>query len=305
MRRADDGALLRVDRAVARRFEPHVVVLRSLAEARVAVDPGAVVAMDDSCTSTPERLELAGGSWKARGPAAFDVDAVAVTDLLSALSRARADAWGAESDDGTFGFGAPGACAVRLTLASDADGAAARQVGLVFGASADADARDVGAHAIGDPRVFLAPRVLREIAAHPAVDRGRFRIDPVNLSRVVLARGGAKLVLARPSGAGRLVRVGVASGDAEDDKLETALAGLYAQSALHVGPPSPAEGFDNPILEIELVPAPDSRASSGTRLTFGAPVHESAVDGYFARASGVEATFLVARHLVDAILEAW
>jgi len=305
LRRADDGAILPAEPALARALEPHRVLLRSLAEARVPVDPSAVVAIDDTCTSTPERLELAGASWKARGPAAFEVDAVAVSDLLGALSRARADAWVAEGDDGTFGFTAPGACAVTLTVGGDSDGAP-RQVGMVFGALIDGGSRDVNAHLAGDVDVFLAPRVLREIASHPALDRGRFRIDLGALSRVALVRGTSKVSLVRPPGAAdRFVRTGSSPGDADDDKLEAALAALYAQSALHLGPPAPAEGLDHPILEIDLVAAAGSPASAETRLTFGAPVHESAVDGYFARASGVDATFLVPRHLVDAILDAW
>jgi hypothetical protein len=269
------------------------------------VDPGAVVAIDDSCTATPERLDLAGGAWTARGPATFDVDAVAVTDLLSAFSRARADAWIAERDDGTFGFETPGSCAVTLSVAGDADAAELHRVGIVFGRLADAEARDVNAHDVGDPAVFLAPMVLREIASHPAVDRSRFRLDVAQLSRVTLVHGAARLLLVRPPGGGDpLVRAGGAPSDARADTVDAALAALYAQNALHTGPPALAEGLDHPILEVEATPAASAHAAE-IRLTFGAPVHESTLDGYFARASGVDATFLVPRHLVDAILDAW
>jgi hypothetical protein len=305
LRRTDDGAILRVDRAVARRLRPNRVFLRSLAQARVPVDPGAVVAIEDSCTPALERLELAGGTWKARVPTVFDVDPVAVTDLLGALSRARADAWIAEADDGTFGFEPPSGCAVMLTVAGDPEAGEPRQVGVVFGAAADSGDRDVNAHLTSDPEVFVAPKVLRELASHPVIARDRFRVDLAALSRVTFVRGAARLALVRASGADRLARAGAAPSDADDDKLQAALAALYAQSALHLGPPAPGEGLDHPILAIDLVPELGGRAAAETRLTFGAPVHESAVDGYFARASGVDATFLVPRHLVDAILGAW
>jgi len=305
VRRGDDGAILKADRGLARRLQPHAVLVRSLAAARVPVDPGAVVAIDDSCTAAPERLDLAGGTWTSRGPAAFDVDAVAVTDLLSAFSRARADAWIAEKDDGTFGFETPGSCAVTLSVAGDSDAGEPHRVGIVFGGLADAEARDVNAHDVGDPAVFLAPKVLREIASHPAVDRSRFRLDVAQLSRVTLVHGAGRLLLVRPAGGGDpLVRASGSPGDAREDTVDAALSALYAQSALHTGPPAPAEGLDHPILEVDATPAPSAHAAE-IRLTFGAPVHESALDGYFARASGVDATFLVPRGLVDAILDAW
>jgi len=295
---------LKIDRGLARRLQPHAVLLRSLAAARVPVDPGAVVAIDDSCTATPERLDLVAGAWTAHGPGAFDVDAVAVTDMLSAFSRARADAWIAERDDGTFGFETPGSCAVTLSVAGDSDAGQFRRVGIVFGGLVDAEARDVNAHDLGDPAVFLAPKVLREIASHPAVDRSRFRVDVAELSRVSLVRGATKLLLVRPAGGGEpLARAGGSPSDAGDDRIVAALAALYAQNALHTGPPAASEGLDHPILEVDATPAASAHAAE-IRLTFGAPVHESTLDGYFARASGVDATFLVPRHLVDAILDA-
>ena len=100
------------------------------------------------------------------------------------------------------------------------------------------------------------------------------------------------------------MRASGSPGDAREDTVDAALSALYAQSALHTGPPAPAEGLDHPILEVDATPAPSAHAAE-IRLTFGAPVHESALDGYFARASGVDATFLVPRGLVDAILDAW
>jgi len=310
LRRMDDGAVLHADRALVLRLAPHPVLVRSLAASRVPVDPGAVVAIDDSCTATPERLDLVGGSWKMRPPksalAGFDVDPVAVADMLSALTRARADAWVAAADDGAFGFAAPASCAVKLTVAADADGKVPSPVGIVFGAEAAGDAQDVNAHGVGDPAIFTAPMVLREIASHPALDRSRFRLDAAALSRVTLVRGGAKVLLVRAvDSPDRLVRAGATQGDAGDDKLPTALSRVYAQSALHMGPAAPAEGLAHPILEIDAVPSADAGTNQGTHLMFGAPVHESAVDGYFARVSGIDATFLVPRQVVDAIVDAW
>jgi hypothetical protein len=41
------------------------------------------------------------------------------------------------------------------------------------------------------------------------------------------------------------------------------------------------------------------------RITIGAPTHVGAFDAYFARVSGVDATFAVPRQAVGAILDAW
>jgi hypothetical protein len=303
-RRAEDGAVLQAERAATRVLEPHPVALRSLAAARVPVDPGAVVALDDTCTAVPERLDLVAGLWKARPPSAFEVDPVAVSDLLSSLARARADAWIAEDDDGSFGFAAPGTCTVTLQVGPDADSGAPRRFGITFTPPGSTDARDVAARDLGDPAVFLAPRVLRETASHPAVDRGRFRLDLDALARVTLVRGSEKLVLLRASDAtDPLVRAGARPADASDEPLDAALAALYAQSAAHTGPAGEGEGLDRPTLEI--VATPLAAGHPETRLVFGAPVHETSLDGYFARASGVDATFLVPRHLLDAVLAAW
>jgi hypothetical protein len=313
-RRLDDGAILRFDRAVARRFEPHPSVLRSLSPWRTPIDPGSVVEIDDSCSEPPQRLELRDGSWTAGAGAvavgqapALHIDSSAAADLVSAFARAKADARLTENDDGSFGFGRDHACAVTLTLGADPGGGGPRKVGIVFGAQ---DAGEVYGREIDDPAVFVAPVVLREIASHPVLDRSRFRLDPGALSRVTLARSGGKLVLLRSGGSvDRLVRGGGGPEDAAaDDKLEAALAGLYAQYALHAGPAAAAEGLDRPMLEIDTVAA-NARSDGGapleTRISIGAPVHESAVDGYFARVAGVDATFLVPRHLVSAILDAW
>ncbi len=314
-RRLDDGAILRFDAAAARRFEPHPSVLRSLSPWRTPIDPGSVLEIDDSCSEPPQRLELRDGSWTeaaraaATGPApALHVDGSAAADLVSAFARAKADARITEADDGTFGFGREHSCTVTLALGAEPGGGGRRKrVGIVFGAQ---DGGEVYGHGVDDPAVFAAPVVLREIASHPALDRSRFRLDPGALARVTLARSGAKLVLTRSGGpADRLVRGAGPDDAAADDRLEAALSGLYAQCALHAGPAAAAEGLDRPMLEIDATTTPNARSESGgpveTRISFGASVHESAMDGYFARVAGVDATFLVPRHLVSAILDAW
>ncbi len=297
-RRIDDGAVLRLSRASARRFEPHPIALEARAVWLPSFDPGAVVVIDDSCTRATQRLELQDGAWKTRG---FEVDGRSAAEIADTFAHAKADAWVAESDDGTFGFEGEASCAVMLALKPVKDGGLPRRVGIIFG---EAGEGGVYAHTLEGPGVFIAPASLHELASHPAVERGGFRIDPAALTRLVLARNGAKLVLSRARAGDRLVRM---DGDeaAPDDKLESALAALAAGDALHTGPPAREEGIDRPTLEVDATHHGEGGASVETRIAIGAPTGVGASGGYFARVSGVDATFVIPKTLVDAILDAW
>lgn len=303
-RRVEDGAILRLPREVARRFEPHPIAVEGGAVWRTPFDPGAVVAIDDSCGRFPQRLQLDDGAWTTRG---FAADNLSAASLADAFARARADAWVAEVDDGTYGFGRAGSCTVTLTLGPATDGGTERRVGLVFGDQAEGGfyARTVDGHG-----VFLAPLSLREVASHPAIDRSRFRLNLSSLARVVIERKGTRLVLARPHGADRLVPLvadrdkGQSSEDDPGGDLDAALAGLYAESAVHAGSPEVDEGMDRPTLSIEATARGDAGVPVVTRISIGAPTRSGTSDAYFARIAGVDATFAVPRAAVTAILDA-
>jgi Domain of unknown function (DUF4340) len=278
VRRADDGALVRLPTAQARRFEPHPAALRARALWHSAFDPGAVVGIDDTCGPVPEKLVLRDGTWTMLTPSGFGVDPVAVTDLAGALAQAKPDAWITESDDGSFGLGRPGGCAVNLALAAP-DGGPARSVTLSFGADAGGGA--FYARTSDDPGVFVASGVLHALAAHPAIDRNRFRLDAHALGPVTVARGDRRRAVALDADA--------------PDALARAVEGLYAEAALHTGAPGKSEGIDHPTLEV---------SGAGVHLSIGAPAEVDGIDGYYARAAGVDATFIVPKHAVDAIVAA-
>jgi hypothetical protein len=304
-RRVDDAAVLRLPRDVARRFEPHPIAIEGSAVWRAPVDPGEIVAIDDSCSRSPQRLQLDDGTWTTRG---FTVDNLSASSLAESFARARADAWIAETDDGTFGFGRAGSCAVTLTLQPATDGGASRRVAMIFG---DETEGGLYARAADGRGVFLAPLALRELAARPAVDRGRFRLDLPSIARVVFERSGGRVVLWRPRGAQRLVRqrAQVDGGEASEEaspggSLEHALADLYAEFALHAGPPEAEEGMDRPTLAIEATARGDAGVPVETRISIGATTRSGTTDAYFARISGIDATFAVPRSVITAILDA-
>jgi hypothetical protein len=282
VRRADDGALVRLAAAEARRFEPHPAALRARALWHSPFDAGSVVGIDDTCTPVPEKLVLRDGTWTMLTPSGFGVDPVAVADLASALVHAKADAWITESDDGSFGLGRPRdgdrACAVTLALAAS-DGGPARSVTLSFGADAGGGA--FYARASDDPGVFVASGVLHALATHPAIERNRFHLDSHALGPITVAHGERRRAVAL-------------DGDAPD-ALARAVEGLYAEAALHTGAPGKSEGIDHPTLEV---------SGAGVHLSIGAPAKVDGIDGYYARAAGVDATFIVPKHAVDAIVAA-
>jgi hypothetical protein len=290
VRRADDGALLRVTRAVARRFAPHGVALRARSLWKVPFDAGSVVAVEDTCGPTTQRLELRDRTWVLRAPAGLPADAVSVSDLLGSVAHAKADAWLTEADDGGFGFDGPGACTVTLTLDATASPAAdggARRVAITFGAAGDGG---FYARTLDGPAVFVASPGLREILAHPVIDRSRFHLDA----------GAGAAVAATHDGVRRVV-----SADAGDDRLAVAMAGLYAQCALHAGPAFPDEGLGRPMLDLVAT----SRPSGGgtpveTHITIGAETEVDGAPSFFARAAGLDATFAVPKARVAAILDA-
>ncbi|MDP9002027.1 MAG: DUF4340 domain-containing protein [Myxococcota bacterium] len=299
-RRLDDGAILRLPRAVARRFEPHPVALRSREIWRPPFDAGAVVAIDNGCTAVAERLELRNNLWAMRSPSGFAPDALSIADLAGAIAHAKADVWIDESDEGNFGFDRAGSCTVALTLTDPAIDGGARRVSVLFGANGDGG---VYARAREDPAVFVAPAGLRALVSHPSIDRNRFRIDPTVLKSVTFVRGSTPFVFERTGD--RLVPQGGEAGEAGDaDKLEGALEGLHAQTALHLGAPAAEEGMSRPTLEIIARTRGGDAGAGETRIVVGAGARIDGADAYFARVSGIDATFAVPQRVVAAVVDA-
>ena len=190
-----------------------------------------------------------------------------------------------------------------LALPPATDGAPPRRIGIIFGAAGEGG---FFARTMDEPGVFLAPPALRDVASRPAVDRGRFRIDPATLTRLALTRSGARIVLSRAPEGDRLERLD--RDDAgPDERLESALAALSADGAVHTGPPAREEGIDHPTLEIDAIRRGDGGPPLETRITvgaIGAPERAGKGEAYFARVAGVDATFVVPKACVDAILDA-
>ena len=297
-RRVDDGAIVRLAPDVLRRVEARPFVLRARGVWSAPFDAASVVAVESTCGSARERLELRDGRWLLRTPSGFEADAAEADALADALSHAKAARWIAERDDGTFGLGGAGACSVTAQLAAPPPSRGPRTVGLVFGRDTDGGTY---AKTLDAPGVFVASGTLRGLASRPAIDRERLRVDPRTVTRMTLVRGAAHVTLERQGV--RWIRADGGAG--ADERLADGALEVAAEEALHAGPPVGSEGFARPTLEIEAFAGGDGTSPSTTDILVGAPTHVGASDAYFARVSGVNATFAVGRPGVDAILGAW
>ncbi len=272
-------------------------------------DAGSIVGVDDTC-SEPQRLELLHGVWTLRKPLGFVADALSVADLVEAFAHAKAEAWIADADDGTFGFGGPGSCQIAFRM--DGGSGADERAIVEFGAPGEGG---VYARLPGDGAVFVAPADLRDTASHLAIDRTQFHLDLAALQEIALVRDGRRVAFSR-AGGGRWLTNGEgdvpalalqtkqsqADAAASGEAVEAALGALSASAALHTGPPAPGEGFSAPTLEIRATLRSDAGNSSETRIAIGALTRVGSAEAYFARIAGIEATFAVPRAAVQVLL---
>jgi uncharacterized protein DUF4340 len=281
VRRLADGASLRIPPALARKLEPRAAALRAPALWGADVESAPVTGLSTRCGAVAQDLTHGEGGWTMRAPAGYGADASEALDLTEALLHAKAQAWVADSDDGTFGI-EKGACRVAVMLAGDGG---ERTLGLSFGAEGEGG---VYARADGAPAVFVVPKNLRELAETIVIDRSALHVDPEELSSFALVRSGHKVVF--PATGGH-----VALGET----IENALSELRAVSALHLGKARSDEGLDPPPLELDATLATDAGAVV-KRLRFGRTTDGGRV---YARVDGVDATFAVEEKLLEAFRE--
>ncbi len=288
VRRLADGAVLRVANDIARKLSPRVSTLRGRQIWSQPIDGKPVRALSARCDGVLQEISRDGETWRLHvtGPdvpagVSLAADVPAALELAEAISRARAESWAADADDGTFGLGA-GSCAVSLSVA---DEGGTRTVSILLGAEGEGG---VYARVEGDPAIFVLPPRLGKLARALLIDLHAFSVDPASVSAVILTRGARKATLA---------------GKALPESVLTALGQLRADTAAHLGPPISAEGFASPTLEVAVQSFADAGAPH-PRIILGRPTVVSEKRMYFARIGGVDATFLLAEGRVQALIDA-
>lgn len=286
VRRKADGAVLRVSPQTARKLAPHKVALRPRALFAEPLAGRPVATIDTRCDGVVQHVTRRGDAFLLEvDGAALEPDPPTILQAIDALSRARADAWVADADDGTFGLGTAAAptCAFHVTFAGDAGPEAA---GVAFGAELPDGSGAVYARLDGDRAVLVAPAGLRAQLVTPFLDRHRLVVDPFALLRIEIAAKGTRRAFdpRAPDDGGVLL------GDVA--------AGIVTET-VHLGPARPGEGFDAPVLV-----ALRMRADAGktdVRFTVGARVERARRAMRFVRIAGLDATLAAPAGQGDAL----
>jgi hypothetical protein len=294
VKRLADGAILRVSDALARRLVPSPIALRGKQVFVPSLDGKVANALETQCDGRAQRLVRSADGWFVQRPAGYVADSADTADLVNAVSRVEAEGWVSEGDDGTFGFD-KSACSI--TLGYEDDGGT-RTVGIAFGREAEKD--QYFARPLGQQGVFLASRSIHDEALRVLIDRSGFHVDSAEVDTLALSRGGSRLVLSRREG-----KLEFPDGGGADlgEKIGLALDALRADDVVHLGPPTPKEGFVRPSLDARI----RMKADGGSR-----EVHFVLGDSalilkermFYARLDGVDATFAIARDRIAPLLDA-
>ena len=277
VRRAFDGARLHVAATVARKLTPRAVALRGPEVWAPRIEGVPVASIETQCDGVEQEVTRDGDAWSMTVPKGFAVDNASVLGLVDAVTRAKAESWVADADDGHFGF-APSPCFVAFTLRAEAG---ERIVRIELGRPGEGG---VYARTNDSPAVFVAEASLRDQARGWLIDLHGFSLPEVDA--VTLDRDGKRLSFAPDGGA-----------EETADAVLSAANVLRADSVVHLGPARAEEGLAQASLIVTMRAGGVAR-----RIVFGS---ETAADAKmrYARVDGVDATFVVGRERVKAFLD--
>jgi hypothetical protein len=295
MRRKADGAVLALDPDVARLFRPDSTLLRSLNV--LDVDRPDVAAVEVRAGDFHQRVERGeNGTYRLTIPEGFEPDASASGALLDSVRALRAVRWIADRDDGSFGLEQP-RIVVTLSL-RDGDAGTRRhelRIGKTRGGATFATRG-------GDGAVFALDSATLETLQTWVVDRSLFMLETSAVKRLVLERGGERVVLERRAG-----RLAQSAGrpelsDGQIDAVASALDGLRAEAAIHLGPPAPTEGFADPTLRVDATLELPNGGERRVTYRVGAGDAWRNLSVYYVRRDDRPATYVIARALLAPVL---
>jgi hypothetical protein len=293
--REHDAAVLKIDSERARAFQPDSTLLRSTKIWNFGLSNVSRVAVKTLQFSQVLSRDST-GHLKLLEPKGFEHDGSLSVQLLQTLGALTTERWVTDHDDGTFVFEKP-RVSVELEMVNDDAGAKTHQlvVGNLTsgGAFAKVD-QDAAVFVLGSEQLALLESLI--------VDRSAFVVNPEDVKSIVVE-------VPRDKRSTTLVRQG--EGFAEKNgKLHTsnvarivdALSTLRAEAAVALGAPTPETGLSDPTLVIQVMPTTGTLKSRVFRIGSADVVANLKV--YYARAEGVNATFVLSKTKVDEIKNA-
>lgn len=297
--RKQDGQVLELMSEAARSLKADASLVRSRTLLdRPLSDMAEVEVVGGPAAELVRRSE--GGSYTLDKPKGYAADAGLATELMDALRTLTADRWVADADDGTFGLGDP-SLRVRILLRGEDKGAETERV-LLVGRRARS-----GFYATfeDDPGVFVIPRRVHEVLTTLPLDRTVLTVDPTVVARITLDTPDSSVTLDRHGGQFVQSSGSEQLSSAAIQRIVDALQVVRAQAAVHLGPPRPEEGLAEPLLRVSADRVPGhGTLPPRTAWRIGAGDSWRGVSVHYARAEGVDATYVVPRSLVQEIRSA-
>lgn len=297
--RKHDGFVLELLPEAARSVEPDGSLVRS--RKVLDLEPDQIAEIELRSGTTRQRIERhTATTFTLHEPDGFAYDPGLASDLVGRLAKLSADHWVADRDDGSFGLDSPSA--VARVIRKGGDGGSGPVDELIVG---DSTVGGSYARMKGDSGVFVVPRSVVENLQTLLIDRSGFVVDPLQATRIEIRARGKRVELKKS--VERFIQVG---GDGEVSpggvqQIVDALSLMRAEAALHTGGPRPQEGFAEPTLSIRVEREPGrGLESEPIEWRTGSGDAWSGISVFYARRTGIDATFVIARARVQQILDA-
>jgi hypothetical protein len=288
LRRIDSVVLLLPVEA-ARAFEVDATLTKNLS--LFSFSDADVLGVRVATRTLEQSLRRVDGNFELEKPAGFDFDASLLSNLLEALRKLTADRWVSDSEDPSFGLQDPIAT-VELELQAPK----ARTETLTIGQSIPGGAY---AKVSSVPGVFVLSTESARAVTTPVLSRQAFAIDPSTLAGIDFETGERKVSVVPRAGGWSSDTPSVDAHHAA--RIMDSFAGLRPEFAWHIGKPGKNEGFDKPTLVVRL--SGGAPLHGNTLITVGAPHTFAGLGGYFARITGVDATFVLTETSVRQLLD--
>jgi hypothetical protein len=292
VRRQADGALLEIDRDSARLLDPDSSVLRDLTVLRL--DANSVRSVSLQWDGQRQIIRRgSGGGLDLEEPKGHGIDGGQASAILDAVTTLVAERWVADQDDGSFGLDAP---TLRCTVTVDGGDAGPRDHSFVVG-------RGAYAQLGSEPAVFLLSRATIDVLRTWAIDRSVFALGEGEADRIEIETPRGKVALARSGDHFEQIGGEPKLSPAQIDVVLQALGDLQAEAAVHLGPARPEEGLAQPEILVRYRRRPPGRRPDSIRIGTGDSWRRMSV--HYARAEGVDATYVIARSRIEALVRAW